>query len=145
VAPEDVDGLATVAAKSRVPIAAGEEWRTVFEARSRIDRQAVTILQPEMGHTGITEFMRIARYAEAHHLEIIPHATIGIGIFLAASLQAAAALRNVPFHEFQHSIFGPNLRFIDGDMRCEAGLYHVPTGNGLGVRPSAETLGRVVR
>jgi len=140
VAPEDVDGLATVAAKSRVPIAAGEEWRTVFEARGRIDRQAVSILQPEMGHTGITEFMRIARYAEAHHLEIIPHATIGIGIFLAASLQATASLRNAPFHEFQHSIFGANLRFVEGDMSCEAGSYAVPTGNGLGVRPSAEAL-----
>lgn len=140
VAPEDVDGLATVAAKARVPIAAGEEWRTVFEARGRIDRQAVTILQPEMGHTGVTEFMRIARYAEAHHLEIVPHATIGIGIFLAASLQATAALRNAPFHEFQHSIFGPNLRFVDGDMNCEAGRYHVPSGTGIGVRPSAEAL-----
>lgn len=141
VSPEDVDGLAAVAAKARAPIAAGEEWRTVFEARSRIDRQAVTILQPEMGHTGVTEFMRIARYAEAHHLEIIPHATIGIGIFLAASLQATATLRNAPFHEFQHSIFGANLRFVDGDMRCEAGRYTVPSGDGLGVRPSAQALG----
>jgi galactonate dehydratase len=49
-------------------------------------------------------------------------------------------LRNAPFHEFQHSIFGANLRFVEGDMSCEIGRYAVPTGNGLGVRPSAEAL-----
>ena len=49
--------------------------------------------------------MRIGRYAEAHHLQIIPHATIGAGIFLAASIQASAALRNLVSHEFQHSLF----------------------------------------
>ena len=59
---------------------------------------------------------------------------------IAASLQATASLRNAPFHEFQHSIFGANLRFVEGDMSCETGRYAVPTGNGLGMRPSAEAL-----
>lgn len=140
VNPEDIEGLAAVARMARVPVAAGEEWRTVFEARPRIDRGAVSIIQPEMGHTGITQFMRIARYAEAHHLDIIPHATIGIGIFLAASLQASAALQHVSFHEYQHSIFEPNRRLIRSTMDCRAGFYHVPDGAGLGVEPSEEAL-----
>ena len=56
----------------------------------------MSILQPEIGHTGISQFMQIARMANAFHVKVIPHASIGIGIFQAASLHAAAALPQVP-------------------------------------------------
>ncbi len=140
VNPEDVIGLADVAAGVSTPVAAGEEWRTVFDAETRLSRRACAILQPEMGHKGITEFMRIAGLAQVHHLEVIPHATIGIGIFLAASLHASAAAAAVTCHEFQHSIVEPNRRFLDGGITCIAGQFSLPQGNGLGVRPSAEAL-----
>lgn len=141
VRTEDLDGLATVAAKVSTAIAVGEEWRTVYDMVPRVARQAVAIVQPEMGHKGITEFMRIGQYAQAHHIKVIPHATIGAGIFLAASLQASAALANVDCHEFQHSIFEPNRRLLAGDMDCADGAYVLPTGPGLGVEPSREALG----
>jgi len=140
VKPEDLDGQAMVAARTRTPLALGEEWRTAFDARARLERRAVSIVQPEMGHTGITEFMRIAGLAQAHHCQVIPHASIGVGLFLAASLQASAAIRDVPAHEFQHSILLKNLRFLDGDLACERGFYSVPAGPGLGVRPNADAL-----
>ncbi len=47
---------------------------------------------------------------------------------MAASLQATASLKRVPYHEYQHSIFDKNLRYVTGDMACEAGFYRVPTG-----------------
>ena len=89
-----------------------------------------------MGHTGITQFVRIARHAAAHSLPVIPHATIGSGIFLAASLQASAALRNVPFHEFQHSVFEPFRHFTGDALVCESGHFQIPNGDGIGVTPS---------
>ncbi len=52
VQPEDTEGLAQVSADSSIPIAAGEEWRTIFEVRPRLEARAASILQPEMGHTG---------------------------------------------------------------------------------------------
>lgn len=140
VDPEDIDGLADVAAGVATPVAAGEEWRTAYDAQARLARRACAILQPEMGHKGITEFMRIATLAQVHHLEMIPHATIGIGIFLAASLHASAAAAAVTAHEFQHSIVEPNRRYLDGAIACDAGHYTLPAGAGLGVRPSAEAL-----
>lgn len=138
VRTEDMDGLARVAHTVTTAIAVGEEWRTVFDAVQRIGRQACAIVQPEMGHTGITEFMRIGQYAQAHHLRLMPHATIGLGLFLAASLQASASLGAVACHEYQHSIFEPNRRYLTGDMDCRDGEYTVPTGAGLGVEPSEE-------
>jgi len=136
VATEDVEGLREVAQHSGQTIAVGEEWRTVLEARQRIDAKAVHIVQPEMGHTGITQFMRIGRYAEAHHLQIIPHATIGSGIFLAASIQASAALRNIVSHEFQHSLFPPFSHFTGDVLQCEKGAYGITESPGIGVEPS---------
>ena len=133
---EDIEDLSWVAENSGQRIAAGEEWRTVFDARLRINLGAVHIVQPEMGHTGITQFMRIARYAESHHLQIIPHATIGSGIFLAASLQASAALRRITAHEFQHSIFEPFRHFTGNVLNCENGAYTLPQTAGIGVEPS---------
>ncbi|MCD1634292.1 mandelate racemase/muconate lactonizing enzyme family protein [Martelella mediterranea] len=134
--PEDLEGQARVARGIGVPLALGEEWRTTYEYRPRFEARAMGIIQPEIGHTGITEFSRIGVMAHAFHVNVIPHASISIGIFTAASLQATAALQRVPYHEYQHSIFDRNLAFTDGDMACGAGHYTIPTGPGLGVVPN---------
>jgi galactonate dehydratase len=138
--PEDIEGQSRVATSIGVPLALGEEWRTVYEVRPRLEARVCGIIQPEIGHTGITQFARIAQMAQAFHVRIIPHASISAGIFMAASLQATAALQRVPYHEYQHSIFDRNLAFTDCDMACAAGHYTVPSGPGLGVRPSAALL-----
>lgn len=135
-APEDVDGAARVAASVRVPVALGEEWHNVHEALPRFERRAIAIVQPEAAHTGLTEFMQIARLAQAHHVAVMPHATIGLGIFQAASLHAAAALPNVPLHEYQHSVFDRNLGVVTTTMRCERGAFALPEGPGLGIEPA---------
>lgn len=138
--PEDITGLAWVADHVGVPIAAGEEWRTVYDAVPRLASRAVAIVQPEMGHTGVTQFRRICALAEAHHLHIAPHSTIGCGVFLAASLQVSASLRNLRWHEHQHSLFQSSLRGLDGDLTFADGAYVLPSGPGLGVAPTAEVL-----
>lgn len=140
VQPEDVEGQARVAHGIGVPMALGEEWRTVFECRPRFERRAVSILQPEMGHTGVTQFARIGTLAQTFHARVIPHASISLGLFTSASLQASAAQQNVVCHEYQHSIFDRNLRFTDGDMACADGAYRIPTGPGLGVEPNDDML-----
>ena len=138
VRTEDIDGLARLGRSVDAALAVGEEWRSVHDMVPRVAAARIDIVQPEMGHKGITEFIRIGAYAHAHHIQIIPHATIGAGIFLAASLQASAALPGLVSHEFQHSIFEPNRRLLTGDMDCRAGAYALPTGPGLGVVPSDE-------
>ncbi|MXU65079.1 mandelate racemase/muconate lactonizing enzyme family protein [Oceanomicrobium pacificus] len=140
---EDIEGQARVAAGIGVPLALGEEWRTVYEVRPRLMAATCGILQPEIGHTGITQFARIGQMAQAFHKKLIPHASISMGLFMAASLQATAALQRVPYHEYQHSIFDRNLDFTDGDMGCEAGHYRIPTGPGLGVEPNDALLQHV--
>ncbi len=142
--PEDIEGQEIVARGIGCPLALGEEWRTAFEYRPRFEKRCMSIIQPEMGHTGVTEFMQIGRMAHAFHVDTIPHASIGIGIFMAASLQATASIKRVPYHEYQHSIFDKNLRYVTGDMACEAGFYRIPTGPGLGVEPHPTVFDHVI-
>lgn len=137
VAPEDIDGLARVCRASPVAIAAGEEWYTDHEARARLSRCPLRYIQPEMAHTGITQFLRIAARAAAAGVLLAPHATIGVGIFLAASLHASCTAPNFWKHEWQHSVFGRALALLDTDMRCAQGYYTVASGPGLGVAPNA--------
>ena len=135
-APEDRQGQADVAARVRVPLALGEEWPTLHEALPRFESRAMAIVQPEMALTGISQFMQIGRTAHAFHMQVIPHASIGIGIYQAASLHAAAALPNVPMHEYQHSVFDRNLAYVNTAMRCERGAFTLPEGPGLGIEPA---------
>ena len=138
VAPEDVAAQAEVARAVGTPIALGEEWRTAYDAKLRFERGCPAIVQPEMGHTGPTEFLRIAALAHAEGIAVMPHATIGMGIFLAASLHAAAAVDGLGCHEFQHSILLRHRGLLDGPLECADGAYTLPPGPGLGVRPGAK-------
>lgn len=135
VKPEDVAGLAWLSAHSPTPIAAGEEWYTEYEVRLRLSHQSVRFIQPEMGHTGITQFLRINALAEADGVQTAPHATIGTGLFLAASLHASVTVPGLWRHEWQHSVFARALELLDTDMAYADRSYRLPSGPGLGVRP----------
>lgn len=132
---EDTDGLARVAAAVTMPVAGGEEWRTVYEAQHRLKVGAVAVVQPEMGRTGITQFMRICQLAEVYHVRIAPHATIGFGVFMAASLQASSAVESLTMHEVQNHFVHKHLHHFETTMRCDAGCYSLPDGIGLGIEP----------
>jgi galactonate dehydratase len=135
VKPEDHAGLARVARESPIAVAAGEEWYTAYDAGNRLAAGRIAFLQPEMGHTGITQFRRIARLAREHGAAVAPHATIGTGLFLAASLQVSATMQHLWKHEWQHSVFERNLQLLDSDMGYADGAYRLPTAPGLGAAP----------
>jgi L-alanine-DL-glutamate epimerase-like enolase superfamily enzyme len=134
VKPEDHAGFRRVCAESPLPIAAGEEWYSAYEFANR-RCPGLAFVQPEMAHTGITAFRRIA--AQAADLQIAPHATIGIGLFLAASLQVSSTLPNLWRHEWQHSVFERHLHLLDTAMGRDGMHYRVPQGPGLGAVPNA--------
>ena len=140
VAPEDTEGLAQVARSIRTSVATGEEYRTVYEYRPRFVARCMDVIQPEMGRTGVTSFMKICAMAEAFHCRVMPHASIGIGIYQAASLHASAAVATFAMHEYQHSITKKNKAYIDGELTCEAGFFRLPEGPGLGVKPNDKAL-----
>jgi len=134
---EDVDGLARVAAATTIPIGVGEEWRTVHDAQLRLKAGGLGVIQPEMGRTGITQFMRICQLADIYHVRVAPHATIGFGVFMAASLHAASAVAELSMHEFQNNFMYKHLHHFDTTMACAGGSFQLPEGPGLGIAPKA--------
>lgn len=144
VAPEDLAGQAQVARSVKTRIGLGEEWRTVHEYLPRLQARCMDIIQPEMAHTGITGFRRICELAQAFHCQVMPHATINIGIAQAASLHVAATLANFAMHEYQHTIFDRNKQYIRSTMDCQDGYFSLPEGTGLGAEPTEEVLSFVI-
>ena len=144
VAPEDLAGQAQVARSVSTRIGLGEEWRTVHEYLPRLQARCMDVIQPEMAHTGITGFRRICELAQPFHCQVMPHATINIGIAQAASLHVAATAANFIMHEYQHTIFDRNKQYIRSTMDCRAGYFKLPDGPGLGTEPTEEVLSFVI-
>ncbi len=75
VIPDDVEGLAAVAAASSIPVATGEHEYTKHGFRDLIARGGADIVQPDIGRVGgVTEWMKVAAMADAFNLPVAPHA-----------------------------------------------------------------------
>ena len=92
---DDYDGYRKVAAKTVIPIAAGENEVTRFGFRDLINTQAISILNPDAASLGgITEFMKVAGYAVANGIVMSPHGQQQVHVHLDCAVQ------NVNFAEF---------------------------------------------
>jgi galactonate dehydratase len=123
------DVMAEIARGTHLPIATGERVFTKWGFREVLEKQAATILQPDLCHAGgITEVRLIAGMAEAYYAAIAPHNPLG-PISLAAGIQLAAAIPNFLCQE-QRSLGDGYLKqpFVVRD-----GYVAVPTGPGLGI------------
>lgn len=74
VQPDDVDAMAKVARQVPMPLAAGERLSLKWEYRTLLEKQAVSILQPDLAHChGFGEGLKIAHLAEAFSAFVAPH------------------------------------------------------------------------
>ncbi|MGF6227579.1 L-alanine-DL-glutamate epimerase-like enolase superfamily enzyme [Inquilinus ginsengisoli] len=72
--PDDPAGHARIVRDGGVPIAAGENLRTLWEFKQYIAAEAVTYPEPDVTNCGgVTPFMKIARLAEAFNLPVTTH------------------------------------------------------------------------
>jgi galactonate dehydratase len=105
----------------------------LFELTPFLDAQAMRIVQPDLGRTGITEAIRIARAAEAAGLQVIPHISIALGPQIAAAIHFAAATPNCPLLEFNPNVLSVANQRLSDPIRLEDSAYRVPDAPGLGI------------
>ena len=131
--PEDVESHAQLAAAVAVPIAHGETERTRYQFRPWLMQKAADILQPDVGRAGISEVFKIATMAEAFNVKMAPHLSVGLGICIAATIHAAAAIPNLYLLEYQPPVFEIANALLESPLNCREGFYEIPPGAGLGV------------
>ena len=134
VSPYDAAGQARVARASAIPICGNENQAWLHYFRRLIDAHAVHYVQFDLAACGgITEAMRIAHYAQAHHLPITLHAS-STSILFAATLHLAAACPNthsVEYHMLHQWLFD---LAPDGIFAPEAGGFlRPPERPGIGI------------
>jgi galactonate dehydratase len=89
--PENVEGIAEIQRAVATPIATGERLIGQHAFRPFFERQACSILQPDITHCGgLSEARRIAATAEAYRMALAPHNPQG-PVSTAASLELGFA------------------------------------------------------
>jgi len=135
VAQTDYDGYAEVVDAVDIPVAAGEHEYTRWQFRDLIERARVDILQPDLVKcAGITEAVKIAALASAHHKVLVPHQTQPT-IGTAANLHFVSVF--VPgdtAQELSHGGMKSELHgLFEEPLVFEGGRIRVPSGPGLGL------------
>ena len=126
IIPDDVAGHERVVREGGLPIAAGENLRTLWDFKQLIATGGVTYPEPDVTNCGgITPFMKIAHLAEAFNLPVTSHGAHDVTVHLLAAVPNGAYLE-------AHG-FGLD-RYIADPLRIENGLAIAPSVPGHGIR-----------
>jgi L-alanine-DL-glutamate epimerase-like enolase superfamily enzyme len=143
VSSDDLDGLREVRDAVPADVTAGEYGYDLTYFVRMCAAGAVDCLQADVSRCGgITEWLRVAAVAAAHHLQISGHC----GPHLHAHV--AAATPNLRHLEWFHDHTRIESMFFDGTLRPQAGVVHPDAsapGHGLTLREADTERYRVHR
>jgi len=127
--PENIDAMAEITTKVKVPIATGERIFTKFGFFEVLKKTKVAVIQPDLSICGgIMEGKKISAMAEANYVSVAPHNPYG-PILTAASLQLDACIPNFIIQEY--CSLGEGI--LKEPFEIKDGYIDVPVGPGLGV------------
>lgn len=134
--PENVDTMVTIARSTTIPVATGERLFTRWGFREVLEKQAASIMQPDLAHCGgISEAKKIATMAETYYAALAPHNPLG-PVNLAASLHLAASAPN--FIAQEQITFGEGI--LKQPFIVRDGYVDLPTAPGLGIEFDEEAI-----
>jgi L-alanine-DL-glutamate epimerase-like enolase superfamily enzyme len=123
--PDDPAGHARIVREGGLPIAAGENLRTLWEFKLYIAGGGVTYPEPDVTNCGgVTPFMKIAHLAEAFNLPVTSHGAHDVTVHLLAACPNRSYLE-------AHG-FGLE-RYIAEPLRIEDGVALAPERPGHGI------------
>ncbi len=133
IPPDNLEGLAELKRRLRVPIAAGERLYSRWDYRRFFQLGVADFIQPDVSHAGgLGELRKIAALAETHHIPICPHNPSG-PVAAAATLQLAACTPNFYLLETMSSDVPYRSEVCDEEAVFENGCLRIPAKPGLGV------------
>jgi len=132
---EDLDELALLRSKTRIPLATGERLFTKYGFAPLCQRHLVDYIQPDVVHCGgILEMKKIATIGEAYRIEFAPHNPQS-EVSTLASLHVDFTTPNFGIQEITHrgnEQYWKDL-FYGGGISYEKGYALPPDRPGLGV------------
>tara|TARA_B100001167_G_scaffold83299_1_gene50091 strand:+ start:246 stop:1466 length:1221 start_codon:yes stop_codon:yes gene_type:complete len=133
VPPDDLEGMARVAAGTTIPVATGERLTTVSEFAAVLRAGAASILQPDLGRSGgILQGKKIASVGEVHQALLAPHCYCG-PVVAAANIALATCSPNFLILESIDRWDGFHADLLQSPIRWEDGMVIPSTEPGLGV------------
>jgi L-alanine-DL-glutamate epimerase-like enolase superfamily enzyme len=125
IIPDDPAGHVRIVREGGLPVAAGENLRSLWEFKLYVAAGGVTYPEPDVTNCGgVTSFMKIARLAEAFNLPVTSHGAHDVTIHLLAACPNRSYLE-------AHG-FGLE-RFIAEPLSIEDGLAIAPDRPGHGI------------
>lgn len=112
--PDDVAGHARIAREGGLPIATGENFRTLWEFQQMISAGGVSYPEPDVTNCGgITPFMKVVHLAEAFNLPVTSHGAHDITVHLLAAAPNRSYLET---HGFGiNSYIAEPMRIVEGN------------------------------
>jgi len=133
--PDDPAGHARIVREGGLPIAAGENLRTLWEFKLYIASGAVTYPEPDVTNCGgVTPFMKIAHLAEAFNLPVTSHGAHDVTVHLLAACPNRSYLE-------AHG-FGLE-RYIAEPLQIQDGFALAPNRPGHGIEFDWQGLERI--
>jgi galactonate dehydratase len=131
---EDLDELAHLRGKTRVPLATGERLFTKYGFGELCQRHLVDFVQPDVCHAGgILECKKIGVLAELHRIEVAPHNPQS-EVSTLASLHVDATTPAATIQEYApHKESWVSDLFHGGAVTVKDGYAELPDRPGLGV------------
>jgi galactonate dehydratase len=134
IPPDSVLSFGEIAAKSRVPMAAGERNTTIWEFREYVEHGNLHFVRPDVGVAGgITHVKKICALAEAHHQGVIPHAVPSGPVATAAQVQLGIATPNWEVQEHVPQDAPQWTDIVDEIIELRDGYLWAPDRPGLGI------------
>jgi galactonate dehydratase len=121
--PEDVSGLAEVAAKTSIPVAAGERVLTRQAFAELLAARAVSLVQPDLAHCGgIFEGRLVAAMAEPRQIGFAPHNPMSAVNTMASAHVSLTSPNFVALEHklgdaaWAHEVAAPDAQVVDGHL-----------------------------
>lgn len=136
VPADDIDGLAQVVDKSRIPIATGEHEYTKWGFKEILTRRAADIAQPDVGRVGgITEWLKVASMADAFGIPIAPHSYQLVHRHLCMAIPNLRIVEYLGTREREDELL-----YLDWDKPVNGFWGPDPEKPGLGLEVNPETV-----
>ena len=134
-----IETMADLARATSIPLCIGERVHSRFDFKQIFELRAAQVINPDTAHVGgISEMVRIGRWAETYDIALAPHCPIG-PIALAACLQVDAVCYNAFIQEQSLGIHynegGDLADYVkDGSgFDLKDGWLRIPDRPGLGI------------